>query len=57
MPRPYEMISAAEKIGGTVEALLEKVKVQDSGEARLSVCLILTIAELHIAMLSVTQPA
>jgi hypothetical protein len=55
MREPYEMISAAEKIGATFEALLEEVAVQDSGEARISACLFLTIAELYIAMLSVMQ--
>ena len=55
MSKPYEMISAAEKIGAIFEALLEKVEVQDSGEARISACLILTIAELYIAMLNVIQ--
>ncbi|MBI3917267.1 MAG: hypothetical protein HY322_09695 [Betaproteobacteria bacterium] len=55
MGERYELISAAEKIGATFEALLEEVEVQDSGEARLSACLFLTIAELYIAMLRVVS--
>ncbi|MBX3650383.1 MAG: hypothetical protein KF771_03275 [Burkholderiales bacterium] len=55
MHEPNEIISAAEEIGATFETLLEEVEVQDSGEARISACLFLTIAELYIAMLSVMR--
>lgn len=55
MHGPNEIISAAEEIGAAFEALLEGVEVQDSGVARISACLFLTIAELYIAMLSVMR--
>ena len=48
-----ELLSAADKIGAIFEALLEKIKVNDSGEARVSACLCLTIAEGYVAALAV----
>ncbi len=48
-----ELLSAADEIGAIFEGLLEKTQVNDSGEARVSVCLCLTIAEGYVAVLAV----
>jgi hypothetical protein len=55
MSKTDDIVGAAERVAATLEALLDKMEVRDSGEARLSACLFLTIGELYIAVLGVLR--
>ena len=55
MTSENSLLSAAEEIGAEFEGLLERAAVNDSGHARLSFCLCLTIAELYIGALAVLR--
>ena len=49
------LLVAADEIGTKFEALFMQASFNDSGEARISACLLLTIAELYIAVLAVLR--
>ena len=53
MATAKELLATADAIGASFRELLEGARVNDSGEARISACLCLTIGELYISVIAV----
>ena len=52
---PAALLAAGEAVGRNFDALLEQAIVLDTGEARISACLCLTIEEAYVATLAVLR--